>query len=353
MLAVAAVRDGVDASPAACSAEEVPAIPLGVNRTNLGRVKNFKPILDSIKNNKVRFIRLTLDPPFEKSEESIAYASALGLDILLNVPLWWDEFVQEGAQPRSGIPDLNFFRINKLSQLDLAKYENALRLVVQNIENLGGRVSAFEIGNEINWSAFNGDLPLSSPGQILDGEYVDRTAIELGFRKYSFAIDATRQVLKSSKYHTEAKIVTGGLVEGSHRPDVGTVLSLPYVMNLFEKYGIVAKADAMGLHFYPGISKTANADHAFSDILDTLKQLTKYCEPARPCWITEWGFRSTSAGCLVDDSSRLAEAKLFKKAIDCLSTHKVEMSYLFDWDKSSDYSVYRCDRLLEGGKVLN
>ena len=51
---------------------EPPNIKLGVNRTNLGRVQDFKSILENMSQAGVHNVRLTLDEPFQTTIRSLA-----------------------------------------------------------------------------------------------------------------------------------------------------------------------------------------------------------------------------------------------------------------------------------------
>jgi hypothetical protein len=342
----------------ACVADKNKAPVPGVNRTNLGLVGGFEPILRRMRASGIRNVRLTLDQPFDNSIRTVAVATRLGFRVLFNVGLWWSDFVVPGAQKRLGNPERDYYTIYRLSDLDVRRYETKFAKVVRGIEDAGGRVQAFQIGNEINWVAFNGDLPLRTPGlRYTESTFAsapEAPKIEEGFRKYGAALAATRRVLATSRLHRRAKIIGAGVTDGGGAPLDGTLMSLDLTVKLFRKYRVFDNIDAFAVHAYP-FAAAEVPDLQFQQVFSSVERLTRYCggKGGKPCWISEWGFRVSGDGCTLDDRPRLARMQAYERAIACLRrTRQIEASYLYDWDRSRDYSIWRCGRLLDAGTIL-
>jgi len=352
------------------SSSSITAEEIGVNRTNLGRVKDFLPILVRMHDAGIRDVRLTLDPPLDNSIATIAAANRLGMKVLLNVPTWWPEVMVQGAVRRPGRPGRHgtaFYDIYRLSDLDITRYKSWFADVVRKIEIAGGQVDAFEIGNEINWAGFNGDLPLAAPGHLyaLDNiaQYPEIRKIEEGFRKYAEALAATRAVLHAHSRYRNTPIITAGLTGAE--ADSGTVsrggagvASFSLSMSYYLKYGALVQADGIAVHVYPAIT-ARDEKGQFLQTFAAIEKATRLCAEGQKvksnlsCWITEWGFRSLGDACTMDDKARATKMREFAAAVGCLAkTRRIHTAYLYDWDASSDYSIWRCNRLLEGGKAL-
>lgn len=352
----------------ACQIAPIPAVStiVGVNRPNLGRVKDFISILQDMRKADVQAVRLTLDPPFETSISTIVEANRLGLKVLLNVPTWWPDFAFNGAIQRPGRPGTQFYSIHRLSDLDVDRYESTLRRVIIAIENRGAQVDAFEIGNEINWAAFNGDLPLTTPGRLFGranfAEAKESFKIEEGFQRYAAALVATKRVLLKTKQHQLTPVISAGLTGAFATPNSvartgASLVDLDLSIELFAKYRIFNNVDGIAVHVYVNNSSDKKPS-LFRHLFHRVEQATRLCEAGNewklPCWITEWGFKEQGNGCNFKiRDSRVRKVQDFQKSIGCLMTERrIHASFIFDWDKSPDYSIWRCGRLLESGQIL-
>jgi hypothetical protein len=339
-----------------------PHFDLGINRTNLGRVKNFQAVLESIKRAGIENVRLTLDAPFSNSVATVIAARRMGLHVLFNVTLWWPEFVATGAVRRLGRAGSSFYDVYRLSDLDIAKYESGLEAIIKQIEAAGVEVQAIQVGNEINWAAFNGDLPLVQPGMLLDQSNFRNVPfaekIEQGFQKYVAALAATKSVLSRSKLHQHATIIAAGLTYGGSAilRSGASELTLDLAWELLAKYDAQRYVDAYAVHMYPFVL-TQNPKDRFREIYKFVSDYTRGCGlvngSRKPCWITEWGFKQGGDGCTTPGADRLLKMREFNTALACFEdARKIRASYLFDWDQSKDYSIWRCGHLMNGGQIF-
>lgn len=89
------------------------------------------------------------------------------------------------------------------------------------------------------------------------------------------------------------------------------------------------------------------------------------CTPAKPCWITEWGFNNASQSCPIDDASRMApiqdERGAFKQFV---GQGRIASILYYSWSgvlpfswvhganpKEDPGSIYRCGALTDAGKL--
>jgi hypothetical protein len=350
---------GQTAVPQERQCHEKDAPVLGINRTNLGRLSEFQPVLDNIHDAGIRDIRLTLDPPLDNTVRTISYATRLGFRVLFVISLGWPSFNVPDAALRPG-RSARFFPVHRLSDLDLAAYKIQFANILDKIEESGGRVAAFQIGNEINWAAFNGDLPLPPSGSGIRytiqnfGSAPEASQIERGFQKYGAALAMTRQILESSKYHKNAKIISAGLTDGGGMPNGASIVGYDLAIQLFKKYHVFDNIDGIGIHIYP--VAPANSAGRFDKVYLAVLRLTKICSEFadKSCWITEWGFRSKTKSCTSNDTDRLELMRDFQKSAACLrSSHNIVATYLFAWDNGGENSVWRCGHLTQAGQIFN
>lgn len=330
-----------------------------MNRTNLAWVEEWQVVLDRMAAAGVASVRLTLVPPFDRTAEIVAYAGQHGMQVLLNLPLSLAEYYEPGALPRPGNDKIRAVR--RLSDLDEARYARALGGFLAELDRRGARVAALEPGNEINWADFNGDLPVTPVGQIFDHAGFETAPeaprILAGLRRYRGAIDVTRRVAGQSRAGAAAAIVTAGLYSPSDwvRRSGGSALTLDAAKALFDRLGITEAADALAVHVYPQPASPAGRA-APAGILADLSAATAICGrrgAGKPCYVTEWGFPQAGAEACRDDRARLALMRTFERALACVDRERdLRAAYLFAWDESPQYGVWRCDRLLDAGGLF-
>ncbi|MFO1189300.1 MAG: hypothetical protein U1E97_06855 [Alphaproteobacteria bacterium] len=342
------------ATPACTIAGRSDGVERGVNRTNLAWELHWKATIDQMAAHGVTAVRLTLTQPIERSAEIAAYAGLKNLRVLMNVPLSLSSFYEPSVVPRQGQARIRAVR--RLSDLDISRYQGVLGEFLQNLDQRGGRLVALEVGNEINWADFNGDLPVGPRGQILDEDALRQTAdharVIEGLRKYGIALDVSRALLRASDAGKAALVIAAGLYAPSPwtLESGGAALTLRATKALFDRLGITRAADALAVHVYP-----AN-EASFPQMVAALQSATEICGDrgqGKPCFITEWGFANSSPLAARDDSVRLARFRTFERALACIDrAQDIRAAYLFSWDESPAYSVWRANRLLDGGTIF-
>lgn len=167
-------------------------------------------------------------------------------------------------------------------------------------------------------------------------------------------------MLAGTAHHATIPLVSSGLVstlaaEGPARSG-GTTLRLDLVLRLYDRYGVGERIDAYGIHNYPPVPSPSN--DAYQAISADLRDATDpFCGPSaqnrKPCWITEWGFKSSGTACAIDDSERLQLFHIFMDAYECNAHDRpFVVNYLFSWDQDDRFSVWRCNRPTDAAGIL-
>jgi hypothetical protein len=339
----------------AVHAGETPPARFGVNRLNLAWLSRSEQerVLGEMAANGVTRARLSLSRPVDKSIEGLEIASRLGIGILLEIQLTNKSYFRETARPRTGFGHI--WDVYRLSDLDLDRYRMGLRDALRRIDALGIRLEAIEPGNEINFSAYNGDLLVyGHPGEPTPrsiADLADRAAFEQGLDKYLEAVKITGEEVRGTVHSSDAAIVSAGLSDlsadwadkrGMERLDPHEVIAL------LRERGIDSLVDAYGIHVYPG-QKPAPA------LFDRVRRTLDFCRAdnaGRPCWVTEWGIANTAHDCPVDDRKREDAVRAVRAAFQqMMDAGQLTAAFYYDWDTEQSYSLWRCGRLSPAGAL--
>lgn len=330
-----------------------PVAIVGINRVNLAWLTpdEQRKILTDIAASGATHVRLSLSAPVDKSIDAVEIAHGLGLKILLEIQLTNPDYYADEIRARTGFGRI--WDIRRLSDLDTSRYREDLKVALRRMDDAGVTLAAVEPGNEINYSAYNGDLVvLRQPGAATPRnvfEIRNRQAFERGLATYVEVAGITRQALKATVHSHDAVLVSAGLSDmsageadqrGMERLDPQEVIAL------LKARGLDEHVDAYGIHVYPG-RRTG------SKLLGYVSDLLRFCgagETGKPCWITEWGVANTARSCPLDDRKR-AEAVASIRAVfdDLTSTGQLKAAFYYDWDTHAGYGVWRCGRLSSAG----
>jgi len=221
-----------------------------------------------------------------------------------------------------------------------------------------------ELGNEINWTAFNPEFPIPGEGKTLGlGDlYHDPEGRQIakGFVQYIKVLRELKAVRDASPFYAHAPIMTAGLVDAGPpgpRKSLYDNVSLDATLAFLRANGLDEVVDAYAIHTYPGGGTPATRKQRLYDI--TLPA----CRPpgatdGKPCWITEWGFPNADKDCPIDDAKRTALVREFMGYFHALAADgRIAGALYFAWDsdpwsKTIDRdSVYRCGALTSAGQA--
>ncbi len=326
---------------------------VGINRVNLAwlAADEQRKILGDIVASGATHVRLSLSAPVDRSIGAVEIAHGLGLKILLEIQITNPDYYADDVVARTGHGRI--WDIRRLSDLDLVRYRENLKAALRRMDDAGVTLAAVEPGNEINYSAYNGDLVVfRKPGPPTPRSVSDirnRKAFERGLATYVEIARITRQELKATAHSRNALVVSAGLSDmnageadqrGMERLDPKDVISL------LKSLGIDSYVDAYGIHVYPG-------RRAGPKLVDYIRELLRFCasgERGKPCWVTEWGMANSARSCPLDDRKR-ADAVVATRSVfqTLMSSRQLTAAFYYDWDTHGAYGVWRCGGLSSAG----
>ncbi|MGA2047529.1 MAG: hypothetical protein ABSG96_07540 [Terracidiphilus sp.] len=172
----------------------------------------------------------------------------------------------------------------KLSAINLTKFTTRLRTEFDALKAAGISIDAFEIGNELDWICFNGDVP--------DGHTPAQAEFMTAVRAYAQYLKAAATLIHSPQYFPNAKIITFGMAHGSDQWDrpahhFNNPASMIAQLRNLDGFNYLSnssyKVDGYGVHLYPSAESVGNATETL------LRQDISVLGKTLPLWITEWG----------------------------------------------------------------
>ena len=176
----------------------------------------------------------------------------------------------------------------KLSQINLDKFKERLRGLLTAAKAARLEIDAFEIGNEVDWTCFNGDVPF---GRDASAEDVLTAA-----RGYARFLEAAAETIRDKRYFPNAKIITFGMahIDDAWDPPPRRHLPKPaaFVASLRNLDGknylsnARYRVDGYGSHMY------SDANDIAQSVSKVLAADIEALGTDLPIWITEFGFRA-------------------------------------------------------------
>lgn len=293
-------------------------------------------------------VRIGWKAPLDAAKIAVRDATAQGLKVLVTLPLIDGAVSTQGAAPRPR--NDRFFAAHGLSQIDPARLQQRVRDLINFAGDEGIVLAGIEIGNEMNWSGYNGDLPLQTPGAVI-GDLaelapLDRQAFVDGLGAYVDALRIARAALDEAGMSGTTALVMGGLADINSpfiRSSGATYIEPTKTHELLGDLGAFELIDAVGIHLYEPLRLAmASADRA--GMIET--QLAG-CATAdygdAPCWITEFGTAEPDAGCAIDDLGRRQMlAPLSDYLSDPAAISRIGATFYYDWEGDTAFSLVRC-----------
>jgi hypothetical protein len=253
-------------------------------------------------------------------------------------------------------------------ELSRASYQKLFDALDAN----GVVLAGIELGNEINWAAFNPEFPLPGEGKILSladlSNDPEGKQIAKGLLQYLKILAVLKDVRDHSRLNRKAPTISAGMVsapdgEKLYNNKREDMVSLPATMAVLRANGLDSLVDGYGIHSYPWADHPGDPVTAFRRAVRLETVDLAPCRAAgqaggKPCWITEWGFPNGDYSCPAKDSGRallIQEMRVdFAKAA---AEHRLAGITYYSWNsdpwsKGPDPdSIYRCDGLTEAGRL--
>jgi hypothetical protein len=341
-------------------------ITVGINVIGLTRLDPDKQnaILRDLKTAGVKVIRTGISPDNKGVDfAKRAFDQGIQLDLIVGLQFPADAPTRPW-QPKE-FP--NQWSGHPLSSADPDAFRAYFQPLLDKLDVVGVRLAAFELGNELNSSAFNSEFPLPGQGKMFNLADLSRDPeakqIAAGYLRYLKVLAVLRDIRNHSRTNSRTPVLTAGLAvyEGPEGPIMGArtdSVSANATLDFLRANGVDEFVDACAVHVYPWGNNPGDpsAQAARRDRL--AKYVLNKCRPAgaldgKPCWITEWGFKNNSTGCPGDDHT---PARLIREMRSNFAPYVRRRKLLgliyYAWsDDAEHYGVYRCGSLTESGRL--
>jgi len=346
-------------------------VVVGVNVVNPMRasVADQNAVLDQLEAARVHVIRCGISND-DKGIDYAKRASEKGIRILLGFgPQYPPNSPTRAYQPEQ-FPSM--WGGHPLSYADPELSKAYYRKLFDALDASGIVLAGIELGNEINWAAFNAEFPLPGEGKILSlsdlSHDPEGKQIAKGFVQYLKILAVLKDVRDQSKLNRNTPLISAGMVSApdgeklfnNKREDM---VSLPATMEFLRANGLDSLVDGYGIHTYPsgdhpGDPAAARRRTERFESVDLGPCRRPGDAGGKPCWITEWGFPNKDFSCPAKDSARaLLVQEMRVNFAKAAAEHRLASIHYYSWNsdpwsKQPDAdSVYRCDALTEAGRL--
>jgi hypothetical protein len=334
---------------------------VGVNVVNPQRLSQAdgEAVLDQLQTAGVRIIRAPLEPPWAGGNYGPAidfirraYERGIRADLIVGLQYRAD------AQRRPAVKDLpSMWPSYPLSSADPVRFRAVFEPLFNQLEGFGVAFAALELGNEINWTAFNGDFPIPGEGRVFGLEDLTRDPearkIAAGYSAYLQTLAVLKDIRDHSRINANTPILSAGLsdpgsagVRSGLKTDAVTISA---TLKYLRANGLDALVDAYGVHTYPSTNRSA-AERLIRFEQETLAE----CRPSgqgKPCWLTEWGLPGDGASCAGNDTSRPAlTEEIVANFRQFVQRGRVNGLIYYAW-ADEKYGIYRCGGLTNSGRL--
>ncbi len=170
-------------------------------------------------------------------------------------------------------------------------FTERVKPMLDKLEAAGVRLTAFELGNEINNSQFNGDLPTVGEGRELrladlnNPNDPQASQVAMGYRAYIRLMAALKDLRDQSRLNRQTPIISAGLSQVHSTP---FEVTLRDAIEFLNQNGMDKLVDGYGIHVYP----SGDPNRPVSARIASLEEGMFSACSLKPCWVTEWGFRN-------------------------------------------------------------
>jgi len=334
---------------------------VGVNVVTVERLSEAQQdeLIGQLEQNGVKTVRTVLAN--EKSVRFMTRAFQHGISTV--AILYPTQGMSGEAQLRPADPSVGLtWAVAGLSQVDPAVFRNWLAPQLAALEAAGVRLTAFELGNEINTARYDGDFLSHGSGRVLGATDLNNPrdpqakALAAGYRNYLQVLAELKQMRDSAQVNRATPLISAGLTSlGVARGNSGQkqdAVSVAGIMEFLRQNGLDRLVEGYGIHAYtaPNPSRTVPA---LIDVLN--KDAFSACSSAKPCWLTEWGFDNSDKSCPPDDRVRVQLVQTMRGALEQVAAQgRLEASIYYSWaghPGEIGSTIFRCGSLTEAGKM--
>lgn len=316
-------------------------------------------LLDQLQAAQVGVVRAPLAPPwggddYRPALDFIRKAWARGIRISLIV----NPSFPKNAAIRPAVKELpDMWPGPPLSAADPELFRTVFTGLLDEIEGAGITLAALELGNEINWTAFNGEFPIPGQGKVFGADDLrndpEARQIAKGFDAYLRTLAVLKEIRDGSRHNRRTPIISAGLADpGPAGPRPGSktdAVSIDATLRYLRERGLDRLVDAYGVHTY---TDTKASRQAFAAHLRTLT--LGQCGPARggrPCWLTEWGVKTEDQACPPQEAIPAQAVRRARSALDELVEEGSLVGLIYYAWSDPNYGIHRCGSFTETGRA--
>jgi hypothetical protein len=329
-------------------------IPVGVN---VNSFQNFsaadqEAIVEQLKRSGVRFVRTTLRPD-DKNMNLAKTLQSQGIGLVLNMgPVF-----APGTQARPADETRHMRAAMPLSAADPERSRAFYQMVFDKLDEKGVVLAGVELGNELNWSDFNGDFPLPGEGKAFTLQDLSKDPearrVAQGFLQYLKVLTALKDVRDHSKLNRHAPIIAAGMAAAANaqwlRSQKVDAVSIPATYAYLRVHGLDDLVDGYGVHDYPPAVKPGDR----AGVAQRNAQLDQLVFPpnnAKPYWLTEWGFGSAAQSSAQDHDRARSVAEMRAYFLQLSRQGRLGGLFWYVWNEPDHDSIYRGGALMEAGR---
>ena len=252
-----------------------------------------------------------------------------------------------------------------LSEVKPQEFREWFKPMLDKLEAAGVKLRAIELGNEINTSGFNGDIPTPGTGRVLGISDLNNPndpegpTIAAGYRTYLKIMAVVKELRDHSQHNKTTPILSAGMADWglpsakSWNNHAG--VSIPDAIEFLRQNGMDSLVDGYAVHVYPSSDPHTPVSSRTSQLKQDIFAGCK--DRARPCWLTEWGVSSPGQSCPLNDEARtqvvIDERNAFAPFV---SQGQLAAIIYFPWSGLPDQKVdpnaiFRCGALSNSGKL--
>ncbi|HTR18058.1 MAG TPA: hypothetical protein VMI52_13635 [Acetobacteraceae bacterium] len=311
-------------------------------------------LLATLRANGVQVIRVPLLAPYDRISRFIVQANAAGIRTVLNVYPSSDSF-RPDAKRRPPVPDKPWiYAARGLSGVDPERFRAFFAAYFSQMEARGVVFAGLELGNEINWTPFNGDFPYPGEGRVFGEADLERDPeariVAAGYQVYLRLLAVMKEVRDSSRLNRATPLISAGLADPGRegaRPGPDAV-AVGATLRYLRRQGLDRFVDAYAVHLYPAVQ--VSPERRRTHLRD---ELMAACgtDGGKPCWITEWGLPAAGKDCPEDDSPRTPLMREMREDFRALAREgRLTGLIYYPWEDRTN-GIYRCGALTEAGRL--
>lgn len=345
-------------------------VVVGVNALNVQNLSEAQQdaLVGSLQKQGVQTVRTGLG---DKSAHFIISAFRHGIGTIAIVdPTAGSAVAAQNA--RRADPPLTTWKVGRLSDADPEGFKRWLAPQLAILQQNGVKLTALEIGNELNSPPYNGDFDVPGDGRVLGFDDLEKgwkawsdkepiadaeaSHVAKGFYVYLSILAAAKGAMREvSPLNRATPVISSG---ATYNTDVPHPASSPRVMGpahgvpaadfirFLRQHGLDNRVDGYGIHIY--YSTPNNIDAALS-----------ICDGAgsKPCWLTEWGgFSTTGTVCPLgygpdDDVTHFGLVSKIRETLrPFVSRGRLASAVYYSWNSGGAIYIPACNGVTRSGR---